>query len=76
MHRPLAPVQAIQEREQTPQVLSGIWRKDKSASDSMDEACDAVKLKWILRRGLAILNTLEVEWHPDVNCELCTYDPC
>ena len=26
----------------------------------MQEACDAVQLKWVLRRGLAILNTLEV----------------
>lgn len=26
----------------------------------MQEACEAVQLKWVLRRGLAILNTLEV----------------
>ncbi len=40
--------------------LSGRWQKDKSASDSMQEACDVVELKWVLRRALAILNTLEV----------------
>lgn len=40
--------------------LSGIWRKDQAASDSMDDACDAVQLPWVLRQALKVLTTLEV----------------
>lgn len=40
--------------------LSGVWRKDKHASDSMDDACDAVQLPWVLRQALNVLTTLEV----------------
>lgn len=43
--------------------LSGKWQKDKSQSDSMQQACDVVQLKWVLKRALAILNTLEVLTH-------------
>lgn len=40
--------------------LSGVWRKDKNASDSMQDACDAVALPWVLRQALNVLTTLEV----------------
>ncbi len=61
--RPLSAAQALQQQEYTAVQLSGRWHKDKSQSDSMQEACDVVELKWVLRRALAILNTLEVQWH-------------
>jgi len=61
--RPLSAAQALQQQEYTATQLSGKWHKDKSQSDSMQEACDIVELKWVLRRALAILNTLEVQWH-------------
>lgn len=38
----------------------GLRRKDKSASDPMEEACDAVKLPWVLKKAVLVLNTLEV----------------
>ena len=38
----------------------GLRRKDKSASDPMEEACDAVKLPWLLKKAVLVLNTLEV----------------
>ena len=56
--RPLSATQAVE--QQTKAELSGKWQKDKSQSDSMQQACDVVELKWVLRRALAILNTLEV----------------
>lgn len=49
--------------QQTTAELSGKWQKDKSQSDSMQQACDVVQLKWVLKRALAILNTLEVLTH-------------
>jgi len=61
--RPLSAAQALQQQASTAVQLSGRWHKDKSQSDSMQEACDVVELKWVLRRALAILNTLEVQWH-------------
>ena len=64
--RPLSASQAIQQHP-TAQ-LSGRWHKDKSESDSMQEACDVVELKWVLRRALAILNTLEV-FDPRWECQ-------
>lgn len=57
-YRPLSATQAVE--QQTKAELSGKWQKDKSQSDSMQQACDVVELKWVLRRALAILNTLEV----------------
>lgn len=59
--RPLSATQAIE--QQTHAELSGRWQKDKSQSDSMQKACDVVQLKWVLRRALAVLNTLEVWAH-------------
>lgn len=41
--------------------LTGVWKKDRGASDSMDEACDMVALPWIFRKALMVLNTLEVK---------------
>ena len=41
--------------------LTGIWKKDKSASDSMSEACELIALPWVLRQALAVLNTLHIE---------------
>lgn len=68
----MTAVQAVQQVQPSSE-LSGQWHKDKSQSDSMQEACDAVQLKWVLRRALAILNTLEV-------CSVCTFSyhmhPC
>lgn len=40
--------------------LSGRWRKDRTSSDDMGAACDAVCLPWLLRKALRILNVLEV----------------
>ncbi len=40
--------------------LKGLCRKDKSASDPMEEACNAVKLPWLLKKAVLVLNTLEV----------------
>ena len=37
-----------------------LYRKDKRQSDSMDSACDMVKLPWIYRKALLILDKLEV----------------
>ncbi|DBA95199.1 TPA: hypothetical protein ACH3X3_013101 [Trebouxia sp. C0006] len=65
VNRPLSAAQAVQQQEYTAVQLSGRWHKDKSQSDSMQEACDVVELKWVLRRALAILNTLEIEDTPD-----------
>lgn len=36
----------------------------QAASESMDAACDAVQLGWVLRRALGLLSTLEVEDTP------------
>jgi len=41
--------------------LTGRWKKDKNASDSMSEACELIQLPWVLRQALAILNTLDIE---------------
>ena len=35
-------------------------RKDKQQSDSMEDACDAVQLPWLLKKAVLVLNTLEV----------------
>lgn len=45
--------------------LTGTWRKDKAASDAMDEACDMVALPWIFRQALIVLNTLKLEDTPE-----------
>ena len=37
-------------------------RKDKRQSDSMDLACDMVKLPWVYRKALLILDKLEVTY--------------
>ena len=37
----------------------------------MQEACDVVKLKWVLRKALAILNTLEVSEHAAIYALTC-----
>ena len=37
-----------------------VCRKDKKASDSMDEACDIVELPWYLKRAIGFVNDLEV----------------
>lgn len=44
--------------------LTGRWRKDASASDSMDAACDAVALPWILRKAVGVVKVLELEDTP------------
>jgi hypothetical protein len=41
--------------------LTGVFKKDKSASDSMSEACELIQLPWVLRQALAVLNTLQIE---------------
>lgn len=47
----------------------GLRRKDKSASDPMEEACDAVKLPWLLKKAVLVLNTLEVCFLQGLLCE-------
>ena len=44
--------------------LTGRWRKDKAASDSMDAACDAVALPWVLRKAVGVVKVLELEDTP------------
>jgi hypothetical protein len=44
--------------------LTGRWRKDGAASDSMDAACDAVALPWILRKAVGVVKVLELEDTP------------
>ena len=39
-------------------------RKDKQQSDSMEEACEAVQLPWLLKKAVLVLNTLEVRCLP------------
>ncbi|XRA96384.1 KRAB-A domain-containing 2-like [Pycnococcus provasolii] len=41
--------------------LPGTWRKDRAASESMDLACDAIKLNGLLRRATVLINGLELE---------------
>lgn len=45
----------------TPASLTGIWKKDRDASDGMKEACDLVALSFILRRAITLLNTFAIE---------------
>jgi hypothetical protein len=45
--------------------LTGKWKKDKSACDSMVEACELIQLPWILRQALAVLNNLHIEDETD-----------
>ncbi|KAL4526313.1 hypothetical protein Ndes2526B_g00887 [Nannochloris sp. 'desiccata'] len=45
----------------TLKTLTGRWKKDKNASDSMTEACELIQLPWVLRQALAILSTLDIE---------------
>lgn len=47
-----------------PTGLTGRWRKDKAASDSMDAACDAVALPWVLRKAVGVVKILELEDSP------------
>ena len=44
---------------------AGVWKKDRAASDSMQEACDFVALPWVLRQALGLLNVLQLEDNPD-----------
>lgn len=44
-----------------PPTFTGIWKKDKAASDSMQEACDLIALPWVFRQAMTFLNTLQVE---------------
>lgn len=37
------------------------YRKDRENSDSMDAPCDIIKLPWIYRKALLVLNNMEVE---------------
>lgn len=38
----------------------GLSRKDREQSDSMDEPCDLIKLPWVYRKALRLLNNMEV----------------
>lgn len=36
------------------------YRKDREQSDSMDPPCELIKLPWIYRKALLVLNNMEV----------------
>lgn len=40
--------------------LSGRWRKDEAASDSMEAACNMVQLPWLYRLAIKILRVMVV----------------
>lgn len=40
--------------------LSGVWIKDKQRSDSMDAACDAMKLNMIMRKAIHLIQGVEI----------------
>ena len=44
-----------------PDSLTGRWHKLKAESDDMRAACDAVELNAVLRMGVGLVNTLEIE---------------
>ncbi|KAK9831170.1 hypothetical protein WJX74_005878 [Apatococcus lobatus] len=44
---------------------TGTWKKSSGQSDDMKEACDMVDLSWVLRKGLKLLDTLEVNDSPE-----------
>jgi hypothetical protein len=43
---------AERQRAAALQALAGFWQKDKAASDSMDAACDAIALNFLMRRAI------------------------
>lgn len=42
------------------ELFVGNWRKDLSRCDSMDLACQAVKLSWLLRHAVKHMNFLTI----------------
>ncbi|BDA46897.1 hypothetical protein COCOBI_09-3500 [Coccomyxa sp. Obi] len=54
------PVTALEAAQGTTG-LSGSWRKDRENSDSMDAPCELIRLPWIYRKALLVLNNMEVE---------------
>lgn len=44
--------------------LSGVWLKDKAASDSMEEAMDATQLNFVLRRAIKLIKGVEIQQTP------------
>lgn len=44
-----------------PPTFTGVWKKDKAASDSMHEACELIALPWVFRQAMTFLNTLHVQ---------------
>lgn len=62
--RTMARVPTLQDRLDTlhpAKGLTGRWRKDADASDSMQEAVEMVALPFYLRPALGLLKTLEIE---------------
>ncbi|KAK9813996.1 hypothetical protein WJX73_008539 [Symbiochloris irregularis] len=41
--------------------MTGMWKKDKGHSDSMEEACNIMQLPWVFRKAVLILNTVQIE---------------
>ncbi|GAB4817126.1 hypothetical protein N2152v2_004172 [Parachlorella kessleri] len=44
-----------------PQDLSGVWIKDKGASDSMDPVCKAMELGRLMRMAIGLVRGLEIK---------------
>ncbi|KAL4434008.1 hypothetical protein ABPG75_000449 [Micractinium tetrahymenae] len=46
------------------QDLTGVWTKDKELSDSMEEACDAMRLNGLVRTAIRLIKGLELRADP------------
>lgn len=43
--------------------LTGMWQKDKEASDSMDPACELMQLGWVVRTAMKVISRMQVRRH-------------
>ncbi|KAL4441807.1 hypothetical protein ABPG77_003723 [Micractinium sp. CCAP 211/92] len=48
-----------------PQDLTGVWAKDKELSDSMEEACDVMRLNGLVRTAIRLIKGVEVQTRAD-----------
>jgi len=44
-----------------PPQMAGKWTKCKQESESLDDACNALHLNFIMKRAVSFVNTMEVE---------------